>query len=68
MNIANDPNVRENPSLNSYVLTNFPATPGTIFLIQMNVENIAGLIAQSTPAALILAGIPSAPSDIPIND
>ena len=69
MNMLNDLNVRNNPSLSRLLITNFgAAVPGSVFWILVKAENIAGLSAFSDVTAVVLADVPSKPTDIPVND
>lgn len=61
--------MRNNPSLAWLNINSFgSAVPGTVFWIQIEAENIAGLKSNSDVTAVVLADVPAKPTDIPLID
>jgi hypothetical protein len=68
VNIDNDPAVREKPSLSQFLVTSFPdGGIGRTYKFQIQVFTTQRS-ALSKVGYFVLAGIPSKPTDVPMND
>lgn len=68
VNTDNDVNVRDLPSLDTFEVTNFPEnSQGRTFRFQVKVITTQHE-ALSEISFMVLAGLPSKPSDVPISD